>query len=99
MKLKPFLSFSIIIILFLAHGISSPAEGVSERLKAALEKLFTPKRIEVYISESNEDPLFKDIYVEAEDAKTSGLPIERVKIEAIDAKLNPSMSGKGETSR
>ncbi|MCD6362942.1 MAG: DUF2993 domain-containing protein [Synergistetes bacterium] len=90
MKLKPFLKFFIVVVLLLVHSISFSSEGLSEKLKSALEELFTPKRIEVYINGSAEDPFFKDIYVEAEDAKTSGLPIERVKIEAIDAKLNPS---------
>ncbi|GEM_PF-1879382 len=88
MRLKIIFRFSIVIILLFICSVSLSSENVSTKLKTTLKKLFTPKKIEVYVDENAKDPFFKDVYIEAEDAQTSGLPLEKVEIEAIDAKLN-----------
>lgn len=78
----------LVILLLIQSTKTFAQESQTEKLRSALESLFTPKELNLYAEEVSPG-IFKRIYIEAKEAKSAGLPLNRVEIEAIDIELNP----------
>lgn len=86
MKLKK-LFLLVITYIFMSLGLAFPQENQDETLKIALEELFSPKKMDFYAEASSKNS-FRKIYLEAEKAIASGLPLEKVEIEAEEVEFN-----------
>ncbi|MCS7232604.1 MAG: DUF2993 domain-containing protein [Synergistetes bacterium] len=87
MTLKKFFLLCSVAYMLVISNPTFSQENPSEAFKCALEKLFSPKKIE-FCAENCSQNFFKKIYIKAEEAITSELPLEMVEIEAEDVEFN-----------